>query len=283
MRCFTLADRTLVRIAGEDAQSLLQDVISCGVEDLPQGVVRPGALLTSQGKILFAFLISRDSDDGFIFELASAGVPAFVQRMTMYRLRAKADIDVITDRPVQAIWDSAPQDNWLTDSRFRGEQTAFRAYGAALGDTASQDAYDLLRIKNGVAEDGSDYALGDAFPHDVLMDLNDGISFSKGCFVGQEVVSRMQHRGTARRRIAIVEAPSPLPPGGTSLTVNDRSVGTLGTVHANLGLAMVRTDKIASAIADNAPVLVEGIEVSVRLPAWTGLSIQPAEPAKSGN
>ncbi|MCY6381447.1 YgfZ/GcvT domain-containing protein [Hoeflea prorocentri] len=283
MRCVTLADRTLVRIAGDDAQHFLQDVVSCGVEDLPHGEARPGALLSPQGKILFAFLISREGDDGFVFELDRGAVQPFMQRMTMYRLRVKADIEELTDRPVQAVWDSAHQEGWLRDRRFQGSQAAFRAYGQGLAETASLSDYDLLRIENGVCEDGSDYLLGDAFPHDVLMDLNEGVSFSKGCFVGQEVVSRMQHRGTARRRIAIVEASSPLPETGAPLTVNGRAVGSLGTVHARTGLALVRTDKVAAALADKAPVLADDTEVSVRLPEWTGLSLQPADSAKNGD
>ena len=75
-------------------------------------------------------------------------------------------------------------------------------------------AWQALRIAHGIAESGSDYALGDAFPHDVLLDETGGVGFKKGCYVGQEVVSRMQHRGTARRRVLIVSAQAALARAG---------------------------------------------------------------------
>ncbi|MGO7223683.1 folate-binding protein, partial [Rhizobium ruizarguesonis] len=78
--------------------------------------------------------------------------------------------------------------------------------------------YDALRISHGIVTSGSDFARQDAFPHDVLMDFNGGISFRKGCYVGQEVVSRMQHRGTARRRVVTVSAATALPETGTEIT-----------------------------------------------------------------
>ena len=67
----------------------------------------------------------------------------------------------------------------------------------------------------GVPEGGRDYAFGDAFPHEALFDQLNGVDFKKGCYVGQEVVSRMEHRGTARKRIVPVEGDAPLPASGT--------------------------------------------------------------------
>ena len=279
MDCVALNDRALVAISGDDAQALLQDIITCDVDDLPETIVRPGALLTPQGKILFEFLISRDGADRFLFDLSKEQIAAFVQRMTMYRLRAKAEIAPVEGVFVHAAWGAAPQDGWLQDSRFKGDLTVYRTYGPAASETATREDYDRLRIENGVAEAGTDYALSDAFPHDVLMDLNGGVSFKKGCFVGQEVVSRMQHRSTARRRVVTVEAQGPLPETGASLTVGGRAVGTLGTVAGNQGLALVRIDKVASAREADTPVLAGDLPLSTTLPTWTGLSFASAQAA----
>src|SRR6185312_14806155 len=100
--------------------------------------------------------------------------------------------------------------------------------------------WNAYRIATGVAESGADYALGDAFPHDVLLDQVGGIGFQKGCYVGQEVVSRMQHRGTARRRVLIVRGKAPLPAPGAEITAGSRAIGALGSVSGNNGLAIVR-------------------------------------------
>jgi hypothetical protein len=276
MNCVTLTDRGLVRIAGEDARTLLQDVISCDVETLPDATARVGALLTPQGKILFEFLISRVGKDGFLFDMDRDQVRGFVQRMTMYRLRAKADIEEVEGLPVNACWD-CPHDPALTaDERFPEGLSAYRSYGAIPAASKSMDDYTRLRIDAGVAEGGRDYGLSEAFPHDVLMDLNNGVSMKKGCFVGQEVVSRMQHRGTARRRIVQVAAEQSLPPCGASLTADGRVLGQLGTVLGNNGLALVRTDRVGKAIDEDTAIFAGDVVVRLTLPNWTGLSFPTA-------
>ncbi len=82
----------------------------------------------------------------------------------------------------------------------------------------------------GVPEGGRDYAFGEAFPHEALFDQLNGVDFAKGCYVGQEVVSRMEHRGTARKRIVPVEGDAPLPASGTSIEADGVPIGTLGSV-----------------------------------------------------
>lgn len=272
MKFLALENRSLVSIRGVDAQTLLQDVITCGVDDLPEGVARPGALLTPQGKIMFAFLLSRDGEDGFLFDMTKGQADGFIKRMTMYRLRAKADISIADERAVHAAWDCDSEPGFLEDTRFRNGPAVFRYYGPSLPVTASQSDYERLRIENGIAEAESDYALSDVFPHDVLMDLNGGISFSKGCFVGQEVVSRMQHRGTARRRVVILSAAAPLPEPGTGLMSGGRNIGTVGSVADTMGLAVARIDKISAGIEANEPLSAGEVTVEAALPAWTGLS-----------
>ena len=163
MKSLVLENRELVSISGVDAQPLLQDVISCGVEDLPNGLARPGALLTPQGKIMFAFLLSRDGEEGFLFDMTRGQAADFVKRMTMYRLRAKADIATVNDRSVSAAWDCEAQDGMKKDDRFRSGNAVFRHYGPSLPETATLAEYDRLRIDNGVAEAGTDYALQTSF------------------------------------------------------------------------------------------------------------------------
>lgn len=277
MICVDLTDRSLVRIAGDDAQSLLQDLITCDVNGLPPGVARVGALLTPQGKILFEFLISRTGENGFLFDIDADQVKPFIQRMTMYRLRAKADIEQVDTLGVGACWDCLPGEGLVVDERFSDRHSVFRRYGTQPANTSSSDVYALLRIDGGVAEAGRDYGLSEAFPHDVLMDLNRGVSMNKGCFVGQEVVSRMQHRGTARRRVVQVTGESPLPAPRTSVTANGRAIGQLGTTVETQGLALVRIDRVAKAMTENNPILADGVPITLTLPQWTGLSFSTSE------
>lgn len=272
-----LADRRLIRVSGTGAEEFLNNLITADVENLGEGEARASALLTPQGKILFDFLIARDGTD-YLIETGAAEQDALLRRLTMYKLRAPVDLKSEATEGVSVFWNENAPEAGIKDGRFaKTEVDLFRVPGAsASGDAA---AYDALRVEHGIAESGRDYALQDAFPHDVLMDVNDGVSFRKGCFVGQEVVSRMKHRGTARRRVVTVSAEGPLPATGTEITANGKPVGTLGTVCGNNALAIVRIDRIADALAAGTPLLAENATITVALPAWSGLSFPAADPA----
>ena len=272
-----LADRRLIRVSGTGAEEFLNNLITADVENLPEGEARAAALLTPQGKILFDFLIWRDGGD-YLIETGVAEQDALLRRLTMYKLRAPVDLKAETVEGVSVFWNETAPTAGIRDGRFgKGGIDLYRMPGAsASGDIA---AYDALRVEHGIAQSGRDYALQDAFPHDVLMDVNDGVSFKKGCFVGQEVVSRMKHRGTARRRVVTVSAEGALPTSGTEMTADGKPVGTLGTVCGNRALAIVRIDRIADAFASGTPLLAETVPVTVALPAWSGLSFPAADPA----
>ncbi|MQB24998.1 folate-binding protein YgfZ [Agrobacterium radiobacter] len=272
-----LADRRLIRVSGTGAEEFLNNLITADIENLPAGEARAAALLTPQGKILFDFLIWRDGGD-YLIETGAAEQDALLRRLTMYKLRAPVDLKVETVEGVSVFWTETAPVAGIRDGRFaKAGIDLFRLPGAsASGDVA---AYDALRVDHGIAESGRDYALQDAFPHDVLMDVNDGVSFRKGCFVGQEVVSRMKHRGTARRRVVTVSAGGALPASGTEITADGKPVGTLGTVCGNRALAIVRIDRIADALASGTPLLAGTVPVTVALPAWSGLSFPAADPA----
>lgn len=271
-----LADRRLIRVSGSGAEEFLNNLITADVENLPEGEARAAALLTPQGKILFDFLISRHGPD-FVVETQAAQQEALLRRLTMYKLRAAVDLKAEPVEGVGVFWNEAAPENGVRDGRFaKAGVDLFRAPGAsASGDIA---AYEELRVEHGIVESGKDYALQDAFPHDVLMDVNDGVSFRKGCFVGQEVVSRMKHRGTARRRVVTVKAESALPSTGTDIVADGKPVGTLGTVCGSAALAIVRIDRVADALAAGTLLLAGDVPVSVTLPAWSGLSFPAVDP-----
>lgn len=278
-----LSSRQLIRVSGGDAREFLHSLITTDIESLPERTARPGALLTPQGKILFDFMISRDGDD-FLIETESAQRDALMRRLTMYKLRAAVtiaadDADGVTvtwgDGSVTGAADAAFAKAGVTLSRYPGKPE-----GIAID--ASEAEYETLRVTSGIPASGFDYALQDAFPHDVLLDKTDGLSFRKGCYVGQEVVSRMQHRGTARRRVALVTSETALPVSGTDIMAGGKPVGTLGSVLGNKGLAIVRIDRVGDAIANGIPLTASDVTVVLSLPEWTDLlfptATQEAEP-----
>lgn len=277
MPSVSLADRALVRVAGPDAEHFLQNIVTADLTELPDGALKPCALLTPQGKILFDFLIARDGTDAFLIDCRADVADDLVRRLMLYRLRAKAEISKPDQQVATIEWedDSSPSDldsspsgtdstPLFHDLRF-ATPTVLRRYGGSAGHDA-RAAWDLLRIANGVAESGTDYQLSDAFPHDVLLDQNGGVGFRKGCYVGQEVVSRMQHRGTARRRVLVARSDGPLPASATEITANGRPVGTLGTVVGTEGLAIARIDRVKEAMDSGTPILAGEVALALSIP-----------------
>lgn len=271
-----LDGRAIIQVSGKDADTLLQTLITTDIAQLGADEIRPGALLTPQGKILFDFLLSRDGE-ALRLETTGDQGEALVKRLTMYKLRSAVEISLQSPAPVTVVFgEDAPAGSYR-DHRFeKAGVSVFRLYRDLPSAEAGIADFDALRIAAGIAVAGRDYALQDAFPHDVLMDLNGGLSFRKGCYVGQEVVSRMQHRGTARRRLVIIAGEAALPPTGTSISVNGRTIGSLGTARDRNGLAIVRIDKAGEAIAKGDTILAGDVPVSLTLPAWSGLAF-PSE------
>ncbi len=268
-----LADRGVVRVAGGDAEKLLQGLLTNDVALLGQERARFAALLTPQGKILFDFLITHQGG-AYLLETAAALTPQLVRRLEMYRLRSRVDIsDDSAKYRVLAAWEYSGGAA-LADPRVAGlgarillgpgsaEETA-----AGFGINSTQAEYHAHRIALGVPEGGKDYVFGDTFPHDANLDVLNGVSFGKGCFVGQEVVSRMQHRGLARKRIVIIDSDQPLASGG-EITAGSSMIGTIGSVASNRALAQVRLDRAEEAQAKGDTLTVAGRPVRMRLPGY---------------
>lgn len=276
-----LPDRILIRLDGPDAEHFLQNIVTTDLDQLAAGEAKPGALLTPQGKILFDFLVSRASDSALLLDCRADIAEDFLRRLMMYRLRAKVEISKQDQLLVLASWqaDSSSSETDSTDGsrlrdvRFPAERGVFRVYATETKSDAEVEAYHRLRIENGVVESGSDYQLGDAFPHDILLDLSGGVGFRKGCYVGQEVVSRMQHRGTARRRVMLVKGQAPLPASGAELTVNGRAIGTIGSVAGSEGLAIARIDRVKDALDAGTPIEASGVAVALSIPTWAGYTL----------
>lgn len=143
------------------------------------------------------------------------------------------------------------------------QQKAAVLIGAEVVDSS---AYDAHRIALGIPRGGLDFIYGDAFPHETNMDRLHGVDFDKGCYVGQEVVSRMQHRGTARTRTVRVMLDGPAPESGAVISANDKPVGTMGSSAAGNGLALIRTDRAADALDAGIQLTAGGLALRIADP-----------------
>ncbi|WP_181699187.1 YgfZ/GcvT domain-containing protein [Chthonobacter albigriseus] len=278
-RVAELASRAVVDVSGDDAAALLDRLVTVDTDAAQDEEAAFGALLTPQGKILTDFLLVRNNG-GFLIDLPATAASDFVKRLTLYKLRAKVAIADVSDKlAVLAFFDADEPPKLpgrlVKDPRglgYRGYVAklavgpAEAAPGFAIVDEAEFQAH---RIGLAVPEAGADYPFADAFPHDVAMDQLSGVDFSKGCYVGQEVVSRMQHRGTARRRpVAIAALSGSLPLPGAEILAGGKPAGMLGSTAGGKGLAIARLDRLKAALDGGEPITAGGEAVSVTLPAW---------------
>jgi tRNA-modifying protein YgfZ len=281
MKAAFLPDRGVVKVSGEDARNFLNGLVTTDVTELRVGLGRFGALLTPQGKIIVDFLITEAPSGhggGFLFDCPRALAQTLAQKLSFYKLRAKVSVENLSDNlGVIAAWDgelAVKPDLSFADPRNAAlgwrilapedlKQKVADLVGADLRDS---DAYEAQRIALGVPRGGFDFSYGDAFPHETNMDRLNGIDFDKGCYVGQEVVSRMQHRGTARTRTVKVLLDDLRPETGVPVLAGDKVVGTMGSTSGQTGLALIRTDRVADALAAGLQLTAGGLAVRLAEP-----------------
>jgi hypothetical protein len=267
-----LEDRGVLSVSGADATGFLQGLVTNDVERLEPSEARYAALLTPQGKILFDMIVVRaagDEEPSYFIDCAAAQAADLAKRLGFYKLRAKVAIaDVSADRAVAAFWGhERPNVDGLLyadprDPRLGRRAIMARAIAAAVG-LEHVGEYEGLRIAVGAPKGGLDFAYADAFPHDANLDLLHGVDFDKGCYVGQEVVSRMKHRGTARKRIARVKLSGPSPAPGTPVLDRELAVGALGSSSGREALALLRLDRAEEATAAGRTLSAGGVDLAL--------------------
>jgi folate-binding protein YgfZ len=283
MKAALLPDRGVVKVAGDDARKFLNGLITSDIGKVTPAQAGFGALLTPQGKIIVDFLLEEAEPadgGGFFLDCPRALSPALIQRLNFYKLRAKITVEDLSEKlGVLAIWEEPGRtDHGLcyADPRLPGlgvrcllpphlASEAATDLGAELVESA---VYEAHRIALGIPRGGIDFIYSDAFPHETDMDQLGGVDFDKGCFVGQEVVSRIEHRGTARTRVVPVSYDGFAPEAGTPVSAGSKTLGTLGSTAQGRGLAMLRLDRAAEALAAGQALVAGGIEMRLVKPDW---------------
>ena len=286
MKAALLPDRGVIKVIGDDARKFLHGLVTADVLGVAPGTARFCALLTPQGKIIADFFVTQAPQaevGGFFLDIPRALAATLLGRLNLYKLRAKVLIEDLTEiLGVLAVWDAqeATKDSTtkqgLTYADRRLPTLGFRVLiashraaataselGAAL---ASVEDYEAHRIALGVPAGGLDFAYGDAFPHEADMDQLGGIDFAKGCYVGQEVVSRIEHRGIARTRAVALRYEGATPPSGAPITADERQVGTMGSAARGRGIALIRLDRVAE--AEQVALAAGGIPIRLIKPDW---------------
>jgi hypothetical protein len=283
MKAALLPDRGVVKVAGEPARGFLNGLLTTDVAKVSPDAAGFAALLTPQGKIVADGIVTEapaEDGGGFFIDCPRALAVTLVDKLNFYKLRAPViceDLSAVLG--VLAVWGGDADTEYglvYRDPRLAALGTrvmlpphlakdAAADLGAELVDAAEYEAH---RIALGVPRGGLDFMYGDAFPHETDMDQLHGVDFEKGCYVGQEVVSRMEHRGTARTRVVPVAYDGYAPDAGAGITAADKPIGTFGSSAGGRALALIRLDRAADALAAGSPLTAGGATLRLVKPEW---------------
>lgn len=266
-RIAALASRALIAVGGEDWRGFLQGLLTQDVETLAPGEARFGALLTPQGRLLYdLFIVGRPESDfgGCWLDCAADKRAALLQRLTIYRLRAKVTL-AADDTPVLAAWGAAPAgDGWIADPRLA--ELGWRSYGVSAAANAREADYERHRLEVG-APGPADWGEDAAYPLEADFDLLNGVDFRKGCFVGQETTSRMKRRGSIKSRMLPIRFEGAPPAEGAEILAGTLRAGEVLSGADGRAMALVRLDRI-----EGASLTVDGRPCQVVRPAWMDAS-----------
>jgi folate-binding protein YgfZ len=282
MRAVLFSDRAVVRLTGEDAARFLNGIVTSAVENLAAGAALFTALLTPQGKIVvdfYAIAIAPDEGGGFVLDAPAPLTDELVKKLNFYKLRAKVEVVARPDLAVAVVLDKEPPEDvglvyldprhaglgWRIVLPKEGAETVLAGAGAKI---VGEQSWQGRRVSLGIPEGGKDFVYGDTFPHEADLDLLGGVDFHKGCFIGQEVVSRVERRDVARKRVVPVafEGAAPIP--GIEVTAGDRAVGFMGSAAGRLGLALLRLDRVDEVLKEGGKLLAGGVELQLVKPDW---------------
>ncbi len=256
-----LPSRAVIAVEGPDWRTFLQGLLTQDVEVQAVGTLRFGGLLTPQGRLLYdLFILAREA--GCWLDVAAVHRDALIQRLTLYRLRAKV---TICARPlsVSALWKIDSAEGFVCDPRLAS--LGLRGYDAPppeMASEVSQAAYHAHRLALGVPDPEADAPADTTYPIEANFDLLNGIDFKKGCFVGQETTSRMKRRGTIKTRMLPIYFDGPVPAFGAEVLNGELRAGQVLSGQDGRAMASMRLDRLEGALS------VDGRRVHIDWPDW---------------
>jgi tRNA-modifying protein YgfZ len=292
MQAALLPDRGVVKVVGDAARQFLNGLVTGDMAKVAPDKPRFAALLTPQGKIIVDFIVAEappEDGGGFFLDCPRALAPTLVEKLNFYRLRAKVICEDLSEvLGVMAVWGGTANSEYglsypdprlpQLGSRVMLPQHLAPDAAADIGaGFAAADDYESHRIALGVPRGGLDFIYGDTFPHEADMDQLNGVDFDKGCYVGQEVVSRVEHRASARSRVVPIVYDEFAPSTGLPVMAGEKQVGTLGSTAKGRGLALMRLDRVEDALATKTVLEAGGVAVRAVKPSWAKFD-WPGEP-----
>ena len=241
-----MSDRKIFRVTGDDRIKFLNALLT---RDVPDTGLAYAALQSPQGKFLADFFLWQHGE-AVMMDIATALVDDVLQKLTLYRLRSNVQFEESTLKLSRGVGDP-PAGAWPDP---RHENLGWRLYSDHVG--TNQTDWDKIRITEGIPDIGTEMIVGDSYILEFGFERLNGVDFTKGCFVGQEIVARMKHKTTLRKGLATIRLSGPVTPG-QPVVAGLRQIGRLGTVSEDLALAYLRFDH------GDTPLTVDNTEVEV--------------------
>jgi tRNA-modifying protein YgfZ len=274
-------DRALFRVSGPDARSFLQGMLTQDIDRMEEEALLYAALLSPQGKLLADMFVQADRDGAVLLDAPATRGATLSRRLSMYKLRAQVDVEDISDR-FGIVFSEAPFEGARADPRLPSgalgwRKIATRVEASTLADGAQ--AFERTRLALGVPDLARDCGEEEVFAAEALLEEMHGVDFQKGCYVGQENVSRMKRRATTRRKFCPIVFDGPPLAFGAAVRAGEIDLGTVRTGGPGRALALLRLDRALAALEAGKPLTVDGREVRLDPPAW--LILPPREGAAS--
>lgn len=266
-----LPARAVVSVEGEDRVPFLQGLVSNDVALVTAGRCVWAALLTPQGKYLADFFILADRDR-LLLDCERGQAAMLAAKLSRFRLRAKVAV-AETALAVCVGWDGMPllPDGAIVAADPRLPDAGWRVLSEAVPQTnADAEDYDRHRLRLGLPDGTRDSEPDKTVLLEAGFDELGGISWTKGCYMGQELTARTRYRGLLKRRLVPVHSGSALPPSGTVLLQQDREIGTMRSSRDGVGLAVLRLEHLHGAVQTQAGL------IEPRVPEWMRLPAAPA-------
>jgi tRNA-modifying protein YgfZ len=283
MKASLLPDRSVIKFSGDDARKFLNSLFTTDLATLTAGKACYSALLTPQGKIIIDAIISEapaEKGEALYFDTPMSQAASFLAKLNSYNLRRKFLVEDLSGKlGIMAVWHgTASTAKYLChmDPRLPALGQRIMLPPASAAEVAAEigaelvppEDFEVHRIALGIPRGDLDFAYGDAFPHEADMDQLHGVDFKKGCFVGQEVVQRIERRSTARTRVVPVTFDGAAPGIGTDVTAGEKSVGTFGSSIDGRALALLRLDRAEDALAAGHALKAGGVTLRLVKPDW---------------
>ncbi len=263
-------DRMLISVSGPDARSFLQGVLTQDLDRLSGEPALYAALLSPQGKVIADMMLWPEAEGCVLIDADPAPGASLARRLSMYKLRANVSLADVGER-LGVIVSETPFAGAVADPRFPDGALGWRKIAPKTEANGLADAaavVDRKRLALGVPDLARDVAEEEVFALEALLEELHGVDFQKGCFVGQENVSRMKRRATTRKKFCPIVFDGPAPAPGTPIHAGEAELGSVRTGMPGRALALLRLDRAFAAIKLGQRLMANGHEIRLDPPSW---------------